>query len=354
MSKAAVVFTCLFLLLNTLPMVAAQAQPPPPDYTLICDNTNTRIEVDPNTPIPPEGSVECIVRNQENYAIELSIDTELYLIETQHPDSIEVGGGSEETFEVSLRGKDEMMMDSLQLKIETKVTKTAGFDYSDDESVQSNLMISILQYAGFTIQEHQANEDVELVDEEEFELSYTITNTGNGMDLILFNSRSFATPVCDEAKRQEISGGGTLCELSTPVSDDCEEELVAKDADFPDANVNVRWMLGVGESFTRTLSFAGNMENSSCWPTDLNGNYNLVFTQETRVISDFQRGYFSSSQGFTGNNNWTTIETNVDVTINNERGIINSVVPGFEAILTLVAMCVALLRYPSEQNLQTK
>ncbi|MDP6235862.1 MAG: PGF-CTERM sorting domain-containing protein, partial [Candidatus Poseidoniaceae archaeon] len=92
----------------------------------------------------------------------------------------------------------------------------------------------------------------------------------------------------------------------------------------------------------------------SCWPTDLNGNYNLVFTQETRVISDFQRGYFSSSQGFTGNNNWTTIETNVDVTINNERGIINSVVPGFEAILTLVAMCVALLRYPSEQNLQTK
>ncbi|MCP4801002.1 MAG: hypothetical protein GY893_13755, partial [bacterium] len=194
-------------------------------------------------------------------------------------------------------------------------------------------MINILQYAGYTIQEHQANEDVELVDEEEFELSFTITNTGNGMDFIIFNSRSFATPVCDETKRQEINGGGTQCELSTPVSDDCDEELFAKDADYPEANVNVNWMLDVDESFTRTISFAANMDNTSCWPTDSNGDYNLVFTQETRVISDFQQRYCS-----TCNNNWTKIETNVDVTMNNERGIINAVVPGFEAVLTLLAM----------------
>ena len=354
MGKAAVVFTCLFLLLNTLPMVAAQAQPPPPDYSLVCDNTDTRIEVDPNTPKPPEGNVECTVRNNENYVIELSIETELDLLESQHVNSIEVGAETEETFEVSLMGKDEMLMSSLLLKVVTKVTKTAGFDYSDDESVSSSILISILQYAGFTIQEHQSNKNIELFDEDEFELSYTITNTGNGMDFILFNSRSFATPVCDETKRQEISGGGTMCELSTPVSDDCDEELVAKDVNYPDGNINVKWSLGVGESFTRTLSFAGNMENSSCWPIDSNGDYNLVFTQETRVISDFQRGYFSSSQGYTGNNNWTSIETSVDVTMNNERGIMNSVVPGFEAILTLVAMCVALLRYPTKQHLQTK
>jgi hypothetical protein len=345
MSKAAVVFTCVFLLLNTLPMVAAQAQPPPPDYTLMCDHTSTRIEVDPNTPILPEGSVECTVANRENYAIELSIETELDLVETQHLTSIEVGAGAEEIFEVSLKGKDGMLMSNLQLKVVTKVTKTAGFDYSDDESVTSSLMIKILQYAGFTIQEHQVNEDVELIDGDEIQLSYTITNTGNGMDFILFNSRSFATPVCDETKRQEINGGGTQCELSTPVSDNCDEELFAKDADYPEANVNVRWFLDVGESFTRTLSFAGNMDNTSCWPTNSNGDYNLVFTQETRVISDFQQGYCS-----TCNNNWTIIETNVDVTMNNERGIINAVVPGFEAILALVAMCVALVRCPIEQD----
>ena len=345
MSKAAVVFTCVFLLLNTLPMVAAQAQPPPPDYRLGCDHTSTRIEVDPNTPILPEGSVECTVINEESYAIELSIETELDLVETQHLTSIEVGAGAEETFEVSLKGKDGMLMSNLQLKVVTKVTKTAGFDYSDDESVESSLMINILQYAGYTIQEHQANEDVELVDEEEFELSFTITNTGNGMDFIIFNSRSFATPVCDETKRQEINGGGTQCELSTPVSDDCDEELFANDADYPEANVNVKWMLDVDESFTRTISFAANMDNTSCWPTDSNGDYNLVFTQETRVISDFQQRYCS-----TCNNNWTKIETNVDVTMNNERGIINAVVPGFEAVLTLLAMCVALVRCPIEQH----
>lgn len=337
MSKSAVVVTCLFLLLNTLPMVAAQAQAPPPDYTLICDSTNARIEVDPNTPIHPKGSVECTVANRENYAIELSIETELNLIESQHPNSIEVGGGSEETFEVSLKGKDEMMMGSFQLKVVTKVTKTAGFDYSDDDSVTSKLMISILQYAGFTIQEHQANEDVKLIDGDELQLSYTITNTGNGMDFIFFNSKSFATPVCDDTKRQELNNGDTLCELSTPVSDDCDEELVAKDADHPEGNVNGRWMLDVDESFTRTITFAGNMENTSCWPTDSNGNYNLDFTQETRVGSDFQQG-------------WTIIETNVDVTMNNERGIINAVVPGFEAVLTLLAMCVALVRCPIEQH----
>lgn len=350
MSKSAVVVTCLFLLLNTLPMAAAQSPAPPPDYTLMCDSTNARIEVDPNTPILPEGSVECTVANRENYVIELSIETELDLVETQHLTSIEVGAGAEETFEVSLKGKDEMLMTYLQLKVVTKVTKTASLDYSDDESVTSSLIISILQYAGFTIQEHQANEDVKLIDGDEMQLSYTITNTGNGMDFIFFNSRSFATPVCDETKRQELNGGGTQCELSTPVSDDCDEELFAKDADYPEGNVNVKWMLDVDESFTRTLSFAGDMENTSCWPTDSNGDYNLEFTQETRVISDFQRGYFSSSEGFTGNNNWTIIETNVDVTMNNERGIINAVVPGFEAILALVAMCVAFVRCPIEQH----
>jgi hypothetical protein len=342
------------MLLNTLPVVSAQAQPPPPDYSLICENNNTNIEVDPNTPKPPEGSVECTVQNQENYAIELSIETELELVETQHVNSIEIQGNSEETFEVSLKGEDEMLMRSLLLKVITKVTKTGGFDYSDDESLTYSTIVNILQYAGFSIEAHQSNEDVELIDGEELQLSYTITNTGNGMDSILFNSRSYATPVCDETKRQEINDGGTLCELSTPVSDDCDEELVAKDADNPEANVNVNWMLDVGESFTRTISLAGNMENTSCWPTDSNGDYNLVFTQQTRVISDFQRGSFSSSQGFTGNNNWTTIETSVDVTMNNGRGIINSVVPGFEAILVLVATCVALVRRPIEQYSQTK
>tara|TARA_B110000483_G_scaffold67099_1_gene83905 strand:- start:148 stop:1176 length:1029 start_codon:yes stop_codon:yes gene_type:complete len=342
------------MLLHTLPVASAQAPISPPDYTLICDPTNTQIEVDPNTPKPPEGSVECTVQNQESYAIELSIETELELVETQHVNSIEIQGNSEETFEVSLKAEDEMLMMNLLLELETKVTKTGGFDYSDDESLNYRFLVNILQYGEFSIEAHQSNEDVELIDGEELQLSYTITNTGNGMDIILFNSRSYATPVCDETKRQEINDGGTLCELSTPVSDDCDEELVAKDADDPKANVHVNWMLDVDESFTRTLSFAGNIENTSCWPTDSNGDYNLVFTQQTRVISDSQRGYFSSSQGFTGNNNWTTIETNIDVTMNNGRGIINSVVPGFEAILTLIAMCVAFVRRPVEQYSQTK
>ena len=344
------------MLLHTLPVVSAQAQPPPPDYTLICEHTNTNIEVDPNTPNPPEGSAECTVQNHESYAIELSIETELELVETQHVNSIEIQGNSEETFEVSLKAEDEMLMMNLRLllKVITKVTKTGGFDYSDDESRTYSNIVNILQYAGFSIEAHQSNEDVELIDGEELQLSYTITNTGNGMDSIIFNSRSYATPVCDETKRQEINDGGTLCELSTPVSDDCDEELVAKNADNPEANVNVNWMLDVGESFTRTISLAGNMKNTSCWPTDSNGDYNLVFTQQTRVISDFQQGSFSSSQGFTGNNNWTTIEKSVDVTMNNERGIINSVVPGFEVILALVATCVALVRRPIEQYSQTK
>ena len=56
------------MLLHTLPVVSAQAQPPPPDYTLICEHTNTNIEVDPNTPNPPEGSAECTVQNHESYA----------------------------------------------------------------------------------------------------------------------------------------------------------------------------------------------------------------------------------------------------------------------------------------------
>ena len=158
------------MLLHTLPVASAQAPISPPDYTLICDPTNTQIEVDPNTPKPPEGSVECTVQNQESYAIELSIETELELVETQHVNSIEIQGNSEETFEVSLKAEDEMLMMNLLLELETKVTKTGGFDYSDDESLNYRFLVNILQYGGFSIEAHQSNEDVELIDGEELPL----------------------------------------------------------------------------------------------------------------------------------------------------------------------------------------
>ena len=104
-----IVFTlmCAILFIEAIPMVSAQAQVPPPDYSFNCTSQETGspqidIDVDPETSTPPSGITDCVITNQESYSLELSISSEHNALSVEHDDSIVVGANGEETFQVTI------------------------------------------------------------------------------------------------------------------------------------------------------------------------------------------------------------------------------------------------------------
>ena len=203
-------------------------------------------------------------------------------------------------------------------------------------------MVTIMQYAAFTLEPQQADNNQKLIDDDYFEVSYILTNEGNGMDRFSIRTNSFATPICDEDKPVETGNGASGCELITPVSDSCEEELtiLRKDKNGEDSeNINLVYMLDPGESFTVTWAVSSNIGDASCWPTDSDGNYHLEFTHEVSASSSLASQVTDSEESF-GYDPPISIERIVDVTKSNDEGIISSAVPGFES--SYLIMCIFL------------
>lgn len=325
------VLICTFLLLQIIPIVSAQAQVPPPSYSLICTSQDTGnsqiyIDVDPETSTPPREIMDCIINNEESYSLELSISSEAAL-SVEHDDSVVVEANGEETFQVTIEGKDRMRESMNQVKIVTEVTKTGELNYSDDEPNSVSILVIISQYAAFTFEPQQVDNNQKLVDDEDFEVSYILTNEGNGLDRFSISTNSFATPICDEDKPVETGSGASGCALTTPVSDSCEEELTEKNGeDFEWGGGS--YELESGQSFTVTWAVSSNIDDASCWLTDSDGNYYLEFTHEVSAYSSLA---FRSP---------ISIERTVDVTKSNDEGIMSSAVPGFE--LSYLIMCVFL------------
>jgi hypothetical protein len=325
-------------------MVSAQAQVPPPDYSLMCTNQETDnyqidIDVDPETSTPPREVMDCVIYNDESYSLEISISSENHDLSAEHDDSIVVGANGEETFQVTIEAEDRMAEGYRQVKIWTEVTKTGELDYSDDEPHYFANLVQIMQYAAFTFEPQQADNNQKLIDDEYFEVSYILTNEGNAIDRFGIGTNSFATPICDEDKPVETGSGASGCVLTTPVSDSCEEELTISPVRGYE-QINLVYDLDSDQSFTVTWTVSSNIGKASCWPTDSDGNYHLEFTHEVSASSLFasQNSDWDDRFGYDHSPIW--IERTVDVTQSNDEGIISSVVPGFES--SYLIMCIFL------------
>jgi len=324
-------------------MVSAQVQLPPPNYSLNCDG-QVYIDVDPETSTPPSEIIDCLITNEESYSLELSISSETHVLAIEHDDSIVVPANGEETFQVAIDAEDRMLVATYSLDMSTEVTKTGEIDYSDDEPHTYATRIEILKYAAFTLEPQQVDNDQKLIDDEYFEISYIITNNGNFIDKFIMNTYSYATPICDEEQTLESSNNDASgCILMTPVSNNCNEELDVKMmTDWTDWEERSS-MLGdieIGQSISFTFRISLNIENSTCWLEDPNGNNHLEFTHVVRAYSDFGlRGWYDS------NDDWgqydhspIRIERTVDATKSNDGGILGSSVPGFGSPYLLMCL----------------
>ena len=66
MRKYVLTVICVILYLQAIPMVSAQIQLPPPNYSLNCDG-QVYIDVDPETSTPPSEIIDCLITNEESY-----------------------------------------------------------------------------------------------------------------------------------------------------------------------------------------------------------------------------------------------------------------------------------------------
>jgi hypothetical protein len=353
MRKFVFTLMCAILCLQAIPMVSAQAQVPPPNYSCYCTSQETgspqiNMDVDPETSKLPREIMDCVITNDESYSLELSISSEDEDFSVEHDDSIVVGANGEETFQVTIEAKDRMRESMHQVKIVTEVTKTGELDYSDDEPKSFANIVQIMQYAAFTFEPQQVDNNQKLTDDEYFEASYILTNEGNGRDMFSIRTNSFATPICDEDKPVETGNGASGCVLTAPVSDSCEEELTVEVYGEDYERGGWSYMVDPGESYTLTWTVSSNIGNASCWPTDSDGNYHLEFTHKVSASSQFasQNSDLDDSVGY--DHSRISIERTVDVTKSNDEGIISSVVPGFES--SYLIMCIFLAAMIHNRN----
>ena len=338
----------LFLLL-VFPVVSAQVQVPPPNYYLSCEG-QVVIDVDPETSTPPSKIMDCIITNEESYSLELSIGSGNSGLTIIHDDSIVIQANSEGAFQVTIEAEDRMRVATLMLSMSTEVTKTGQFDYSDDDPKIFNTLITIQQYAAFELVAQQDDNDEELVDDEYFEISYIITNKGNAVDRFVMNTYSYATPVCDEEKTIETSNNDASgCVLMTPISNNCNEELVVKmmgdwSEDWEDKQSMVG-ELDIDQSLIFRYRLSINIDNSSCWPKDKNDNYHLQFTQVVRAYSKFGiSGWYDSTDAWGQYDHspiW--IERTVDATVKENQNSLSSAVPGFNYSYILLSVSLAVI-----------
>ena len=325
-----------------MPSASAQAQLPPPNYSFTCD-AQAYIDVDPETAKPPTDTIECSIYNQESYAIEVALQSTAGGLETSlSVDEITVGGNAEEFFEVIITGEDGMMSYTSQIKTMSEVTKTGELDYSDDEPQEVNGLVQILQYAAFKLEPHQSESDYNLADGESIELGYSVTNLGNQIDTFYTGLYSKTTKFCDVGRA--IDEGRTFGECDggyyvMPISDDCDEELDIN----TQGNAFPTLMIDSGQTSDVYFTVSGTIENSSCWPTESNGDLSLSFDMFFSVVSEFHNRHEDVyGEHYDSDASRYKIEYSVDVTFQGDKTLIDEVTPGFESVNLILCSLVAI------------
>lgn len=337
-------FLCVVLFAPVIPSASAQAQLPPPDYSLFCDS-QVFIDVDPETARSPTETIECTIYNQESYSIELSLQSNGDGLETTLSVSeITVVGNGEDYFEVTITAEDGMMSSSYLITTTSEVTKTGELEYSDDEPHKSNGLVTIMQYAAFKAEQHQSESDYNLAGGESIELGYSITNLGNQIDIFYISLYSKTTKVCDVGRA--IDEGRTFGECDggyyvVPISDDCDEKLDIKL--LPDERMVSSFMIEPDVTIDLYYTVSEFIDNSSCWPTDSNGDLSLDFDMYFSVVSEFHnRNEDVYGEHFESDASRYTLGYDVEVTYEGDKSLIDEVTPGFESVNLILCSLVAI------------
>jgi len=334
---------CVILFLPVIPSACAQAQLPPPDYTVTC-SSQVYLDVDPETAQLPTDTIECSIHNQESYAIEFSLQSTANGLETSlSVNEITVGGNAEEFFEVAIMGEDGMLMSTLMIKTTSEVTKTGELDYSDDEPKETNVLVEIMQYAAFTVEPQQSETYFSLENQESFELVYSITNTGNFVDKFGVALESYTARICDttrevgesEIRFNECEGGYYV----PPISNDCEEKL---EINLNPDRASRTWEIAHEQTVDIYFIVSGFISNSSCWPTDSMGNLALSFDMTLDVRSEFHSRYERSGELQLSDGSPHIVQYSVEVSIEGDAGLINQVTPGFESVNLILCSLVVI------------
>ena len=111
------VFTCLFLLLLSGTIPAAQAQLPTVDIE--CSPVEIPVEVAPGT--PATGTTTCTLSNPNAYSEEVNITVDVEGLIYAAPESVSVDGGEEATFEVVYRAELGDSVENIQSDINARV-----------------------------------------------------------------------------------------------------------------------------------------------------------------------------------------------------------------------------------------
>ena len=181
---------CLFLVTQS-PLVNSQT--PLPEIHLTCDPSIVQIDVYPGA--TTTGFVVCTVTNNSAYLLDVDITVTTDLDFTS-PGSVTVGASSTIDFEVSLKSEVGACVCQWMVNVEALVVSVNGIPYDvTEEKAEVNILASARQYSSVSI---STPPQVEINSGGTQEATYTITNNGNGRDILIIGFDSFSRDLFED------------------------------------------------------------------------------------------------------------------------------------------------------------
>ena len=221
---------CLFLVTQA-PLVDGQSTLP--DIDLTCTPSQVSIEVFPGS--TGMGITTCTVSNNSAYTLDVDIVVTANGLDYTAPGSISVGAGSAVNFQVALKSEFSVLMGQRGVNIEAIVTSVNGIPPISEEKSEVNLLASLMQYSGVEVTANQPQ--LEISSGETKELTYTVKNTGNGIDFFRLGVPNNNIDILEDAgfvfvfeiTRIQIDVGQISdfkISITAPYSEDSNDDLI--------------------------------------------------------------------------------------------------------------------------------
>lgn len=307
---------CLFLVTQA-PLVNGQSTLP--DIDLTCSPAQVMIQVFPGS--TGAGMTNCTVSNNSAYTLDVDIVVTADGLDYTAPGSISLGAGSAVDFQVVLRSEFGVLMGQRSVNIEATVTSVNGIPPISEEKSEVNLLASLMQYSGVEITANQPQ--LEISSGETKELTYTVKNTGNGIDFFRFG-------------------------ISYSMLDYLE------DTGFVFAIDGVNRQIEVGQTSNFTISITAPYKEDARqqlinWNEKSNGDSELIIQFEVFAESEFSCRYGDGCLRGTAISIFTTTDKSTDSFFSENSNLIYIGIGSISSIL-IAALLVFMLKNKSQKE----
>jgi hypothetical protein len=151
-----------------------------PDIDLYCTPGQVNIEVSPGG--TGTGTTYCTINNNSAYALDVDIVVTAVVLNHNAPDSVSVAAGSTVDFPLTLVSDLGVLTSQMSVNIEATVTSVNGIPPITEEKSEANILARLMQYGGVEVTSNQPQ--LKINSGETKELTYSVKNTGNGIDFI--------------------------------------------------------------------------------------------------------------------------------------------------------------------------